>query len=129
MERKVRDRDEELRAKGRLLEEVQDELIALNLQVNVAEQQRAALKKENEELVARWMKRVGEEAEAMNRANGMGSVDSGGGGGATGGDVIASNTTAAKKVARRSATVPDVTPGSGRNDKKDKAAKSPDTGG
>ncbi|CAK7216505.1 autophagy protein 16, interacts with Atg12p-Atg5p [Sporothrix eucalyptigena] len=66
---KVRDRDEELREKSKLVEDVQDELIALNLQLNVAEQQRDKIKKENKDLVDRWMRRMGQEAEAMNLAN------------------------------------------------------------
>ncbi|CAK7242331.1 MAG: autophagy protein 16, interacts with Atg12p-Atg5p [Sporothrix thermara] len=66
---KVRDRDEELRGKSKLVEDVQDELIALNLQLNVAEQQRDKVKKENKDLVDRWMRRMGQEAEAMNLAN------------------------------------------------------------
>jgi hypothetical protein len=48
---------------------VQDELIALNLQLNIAEQQRDKIKKENKDLVDRWMRRMGQEAEAMNLAN------------------------------------------------------------
>ncbi|KAL1897100.1 autophagy protein 16, interacts with Atg12p-Atg5p [Sporothrix stenoceras] len=66
---KVRDRDEELRGKSKLVEDVQDELIALNLQLNIAEQQRDKIKKENKDLVDRWMRRMGQEAEAMNLAN------------------------------------------------------------
>ena len=66
---KVRDRDEELRGKSKLVENVQDELIALNLQLNMAEQQKAKVQAENKELVDRWMTRMGQEAEAMNLAN------------------------------------------------------------
>ncbi len=88
---KVRDRDEELRGKSKLVEvfviplltlcrengaadesamqDVQDELIALNLQLNVAEKQRAEVQAENKELIARWMQRKTQEAEAMNMAN------------------------------------------------------------
>ncbi|CAK7265572.1 autophagy protein 16, interacts with Atg12p-Atg5p [Sporothrix epigloea] len=66
---KVRDRDEELRGKSKLVENVHDELIALNLQLNIAEQQRDKIKKENKDLVERWMRRMGQEAEAMNLAN------------------------------------------------------------
>ncbi|CAK7210632.1 autophagy protein 16, interacts with Atg12p-Atg5p [Sporothrix curviconia] len=66
---KVRDRDEELHGKSKLVEDVQDELIALNLQLNIAEQQRDKIKKENKDLVDRWMRRMGQEAEAMNLAN------------------------------------------------------------
>ena len=66
---KVGDRDAELRGKAKLVEDVQDELIALNLQLNIAEQQRDKVKKENKDLVDRWMQRMGQEAEAMNLAN------------------------------------------------------------
>lgn len=64
--RKVKDRDEELRGKTQLLVEVQDENMFLTLQLNVAEQKSASLKKENKELVDRWMARMGKEADAMN---------------------------------------------------------------
>ncbi|KAJ9136876.1 hypothetical protein NKR23_g9442 [Pleurostoma richardsiae] len=66
---KVRDRDEELRGKTKMLEDLQDEVLALNLQLNVAEQQRAKVQAENKQLIERWMARVGQEAEAMNLAN------------------------------------------------------------
>lgn len=51
------------------MQNVQDELIALNLQVNVTEQKIAKVQAENKQLVDRWMKRMGQEAEAMNLAN------------------------------------------------------------
>ena len=41
----------------------------MNLQLNVAEQQKAKVQAENKQLVDRWMKRMGQEAEAMNLAN------------------------------------------------------------
>lgn len=66
LERRLRDRDEELKGKSRLVEGVQDEMVGLNLQLNMAEQRAEKLKGENEELVRRWMKRMGEEAERMN---------------------------------------------------------------
>ncbi|KAL8417665.1 hypothetical protein RB594_001353 [Gaeumannomyces avenae] len=66
---KVRDRDEELRGKSKLVENVQDELLALTLQLNVTEQKKAKIEAENKELVERWMKRKGQEAEALNLAN------------------------------------------------------------
>lgn len=44
-------------------------MITLNLQVAMAEKERDKVKKENKELVDRWMKRMGQEAEAMNLAN------------------------------------------------------------
>ncbi|KIW64256.1 hypothetical protein PV04_09203 [Phialophora macrospora] len=63
---KVRDREEELRGKAKLIEDVQDENVTLNLQLNMAEEQSAKLKKENQELVDRWMARMGKEADRMN---------------------------------------------------------------
>lgn len=44
-------------------------MITLNLQMSVAEKERDKVKKENKELVDRWMKRMAQEAEAMNLAN------------------------------------------------------------
>lgn len=44
-------------------------MIALNLQLSMAEKERDRLKKENSELIDRWMKRMGQEADAMNLAN------------------------------------------------------------
>jgi len=66
---KVKDRDEELRGKAKLLEDVQDEMISLNLQLNMAEQRSKKLQKENKDLIDRWMTRMGQEADAMNDAS------------------------------------------------------------
>ncbi|KAL8951871.1 MAG: hypothetical protein Q9222_002177 [Ikaeria aurantiellina] len=82
---RLRDRDEELRAKAKLLEvrispsdcesitkvpqAVHDETVSLTLQLNMAENQSEKLKKENEDLVQRWMARMGQEADAMNAAS------------------------------------------------------------
>jgi len=66
---KLRDREHELREKRKLVENVQDEMITMNLQMTMAEQERDKVKKENKELVDRWMKRMAQEAEAMNLAN------------------------------------------------------------
>lgn len=66
LERKVKDRDEEIWGKGRLVEEVQDEMVALNLQLNMAEQRVEKLKAENEELTRRWMEKMEREAKEMN---------------------------------------------------------------
>jgi chromosome segregation ATPase len=63
---KLRDREEELRGKAKLIENVQDENVTLNLQLNMAEERAAKLKKENQELVDRWMARMGKEADRMN---------------------------------------------------------------
>ncbi|KFY74370.1 hypothetical protein V499_05596 [Pseudogymnoascus sp. VKM F-103] len=66
---KVKDRDEELRGKAQLLVQVQDENMSLDLQLNMAEQQTARLKRENKDLIDRWMARMGQEADAMNEAS------------------------------------------------------------
>ncbi|KAH7308156.1 autophagy-related protein 16 [Stachybotrys elegans] len=66
---RLKDREYELREKRKLLEQVQDEMITLNLQVSIAEKERDKVKKENKELVDRWMKRMAQEADAMNLAN------------------------------------------------------------
>lgn len=63
---RVRDRDEESRGKAKLLDNVQDEIVTLNLQLNLAEDEVKKLRKENKELVDRWMQRKGEEADKMN---------------------------------------------------------------
>ncbi|KAK3721458.1 autophagy protein 16, interacts with Atg12p-Atg5p [Vermiconidia calcicola] len=63
LERRLRDRDEELRGKTKLAEDAQDEMVAMGLQLNVAEEKSQRLTRENKELVERWMKRMGEEAE------------------------------------------------------------------
>ncbi|KAL2829975.1 autophagy protein 16 [Aspergillus cavernicola] len=65
---RLKDRDEELKGKAKLLEDFQDELATLNLQLNMAEERTDRLQKENKELVDRWMARMGKEADAMNDA-------------------------------------------------------------
>lgn len=50
-------------------QDLQDETISLNLQINVAEQKAAKLQKENKDLIDRWMARMGQEADALNRAS------------------------------------------------------------
>jgi len=63
---KLRDREEELRGKAKLLVNVQDENATLNLELNQAEQEVKRIKKENQELVDRWVARMGKEADKMN---------------------------------------------------------------
>ncbi|KAK4696802.1 hypothetical protein P7C71_g1178, partial [Lecanoromycetidae sp. Uapishka_2] len=63
---RLRDRDEELKGKTKLLEDVHDETVSLTLQLNMAEEQSQKLQHENKELVDRWMARMGREADAMN---------------------------------------------------------------
>lgn len=99
LQMKLQDRDEELRGKAKLLDvslpcespifprffcissclclslanfvqqDVQDELVSLNLQFNMAEDRSKKLERENRELVDRWMARMGKEADAMNDAS------------------------------------------------------------
>ncbi|KAJ9491056.1 hypothetical protein VN97_g2190 [Penicillium thymicola] len=66
---RLKDRDAELKGKAKLLEDFQDELATLNLQLNMAEERSTRLKNENQDLVDRWMARMGQEAEAMNDAS------------------------------------------------------------
>ncbi|KAJ5656353.1 hypothetical protein N7507_008303 [Penicillium longicatenatum] len=66
---RLKDRDEELRGKAKLLEDFQDEMATLNLQLNMADQKSNKLQHENQELVDRWMARMGLEADAMNDAS------------------------------------------------------------
>ncbi|KAL8944724.1 MAG: hypothetical protein Q9216_000293 [Gyalolechia sp. 2 TL-2023] len=69
---RIKDRDEELKGKAKLLEvwtNIHDETVSLTLQLNMAEDRAQKLKKENEDLVERWMKRMGIEADAMNEAS------------------------------------------------------------
>ncbi|KAL5002152.1 autophagy protein 16 [Aspergillus recurvatus] len=65
---RLKDRDEELREKAKLLEGFQDEIATFELQLNMAEERSNRLQKENQELVDRWMARMGQEADAMNDA-------------------------------------------------------------
>ncbi|KAI9859329.1 MAG: hypothetical protein M1824_003843 [Vezdaea acicularis] len=69
LQQRVKDRDEELRGKAKLLENVQDEMLSLNIQLNVAEQQSNKLKRDNKELVDRWMALKAKEADAMNKGS------------------------------------------------------------
>ncbi|KAL6244052.1 autophagy protein 16, interacts with Atg12p-Atg5p [Rhinocladiella similis] len=69
---KLRDKEEELRGKAKLIENVQDENVTLNLQLNMAEEQSDKLRRENKELVDRWMARMGKEADRMNEESKFG---------------------------------------------------------
>lgn len=52
-----------------VMQNVQDELASLNLQLNMAEDRSSKLQRENQELIDRWMARMGKEADAMNEAS------------------------------------------------------------
>ncbi|KAI0166149.1 autophagy-related protein 16 [Xylariaceae sp. FL1272] len=66
---KLRDRKEELDEKSELVKDVQDKNLALEIELNVLGQRVDKVQTENKELVDRWMKRMGHEADAMNRQN------------------------------------------------------------
>ncbi|KAG9563320.1 hypothetical protein KCU77_g7589, partial [Aureobasidium melanogenum] len=70
LERKLKDRDEELKQKKKLVEEVHDEMIALNVELNAVERDKEKLKNENAELVRRWMERMTTEVDRANREAG-----------------------------------------------------------
>ena len=69
LERRVRDRADELKGKGKFVEDVQDEMVALNLQLNMMEKENEKLKRENEDLTRRWMEKMEAEASRMNEGN------------------------------------------------------------
>lgn len=76
----MRDQASELRGKNDLLQRVQDDLVALEIERNMAEKSVARLKEENKDLVERWMARMAGEANAMNSRNERGGGGGGGGG-------------------------------------------------
>ena len=63
---KIKDREEELRGKAKLLVNVQDENATLNLELHQADEEVKRIKKENKDLVDRWVVRMGKEADKMN---------------------------------------------------------------
>ena len=70
LSRRLKDKDGELKEKARLVANVQDEMLGMEMQVNVAEERAKKLENDNAELVERWMQRMGNEADAMNRGSG-----------------------------------------------------------
>jgi chromosome segregation ATPase len=64
--RRLKDRDAEAREQRKLIERVQDEMIGLNLEKNMAEQKKELAEKELEELEGRLMEWKRKEAEKMN---------------------------------------------------------------
>ena len=65
----LKDRNEELKTKTKFASDLQDELMAMNIQVSVAERERDKARKERQELIDRWVKEKAAQAEKMNRAN------------------------------------------------------------
>ncbi|KAI2642709.1 autophagy-related protein 16 [Xylaria nigripes] len=66
---RVRDLNEELEEKKKFLKDVQDDNLTLNMELNMTTQKAAKVQAENKELVDRWMKRMGREADALNLQN------------------------------------------------------------
>lgn len=64
--RRLKDRDAEGREQRKLIERIQDEMVGLNLEKNMAEQKKEAAEKELEELEGRLMEWKRREAEKMN---------------------------------------------------------------
>jgi chromosome segregation ATPase len=64
--RKLKDRDAEAREQRKLIERIQDEMVGLNLEKNMAEQKKELAEKELEELEGRLMEWKRKEAEKMN---------------------------------------------------------------
>ncbi|KAL1920745.1 uncharacterized protein VTP21DRAFT_11380 [Calcarisporiella thermophila] len=58
-----------IREKNRLIQILQDEIAALQLELTKNEERLREVDKENKELIDRWMRRVSDEAEKMNQAN------------------------------------------------------------
>jgi len=67
LQRKLRDRTEEVRVQKKLTEEVQTEMISQNLELNMAEENLQRIRAENKDLIKRWMEKMGEEADEMNQ--------------------------------------------------------------
>ncbi|RYP78094.1 hypothetical protein DL771_000787 [Monosporascus sp. 5C6A] len=66
---RLKDRGEELAEKSKMVTRFQDDIVALTMELNLTEQKIQRVAAENKELVDRWMKRMGEEADAMNQQN------------------------------------------------------------
>ncbi|KAI0460513.1 autophagy-related protein 16 [Xylaria acuta] len=66
---RVRDLNEELEKKRKFLKDIQDDNLTLNMELNMTIQKAAKVQAENKELVDRWMKRIGHEADALNLQN------------------------------------------------------------
>lgn len=66
---RLKDRSDELVEKNKMVNRFQDDIVALTMELNLTEQKNTRVAAENKELVDRWMKRMGEEADAMNLQN------------------------------------------------------------
>ena len=71
---RIRDKEDELVQKGEHLRRVQDDILSLEIETTQAQRQKeeykkkaGELKRDNEDLVRRWMKRKEEEADSHNK--------------------------------------------------------------
>lgn len=69
LEQKLKSKEDDSKLNRKMIENLQDEIIALNIQLNIGEQAKMRLKSENEELISRWMALKKDEAEAMNNTS------------------------------------------------------------
>ncbi|CAZ83857.1 unnamed protein product [Tuber melanosporum] len=69
LERKNVDLESEGRDKSRVIQNLQDEMLTLTMELNVLADKEQATRKENEDLVQRWMDFAETRAEVMNRAS------------------------------------------------------------
>jgi chromosome segregation ATPase len=70
--RRLRDREDELREKAKLVQGAQDEMVSLGLALSMAEQKAERLEGENEELVRRWVEYKEGEVDRENKRRGWG---------------------------------------------------------
>ncbi|CAJ0833276.1 2295_t:CDS:2, partial [Entrophospora sp. SA101] len=66
---KVEDYVQVTREKDLLIQVLHDELAALQLELNKVDERMRSLENENSQLLQRWLKKMNEEAEIMNKAN------------------------------------------------------------
>lgn len=71
MKTKMRYNNEEAEAKNRNVQQILDEILALQIQLNLSEQKIEKLEEENRVLIDRWMAKVAGEADQMNQALGQ----------------------------------------------------------
>ncbi|KAI5840225.1 autophagy-related protein 16 [Morchella snyderi] len=69
LDRRTRDLEEEVRAKNKHIQELQDEILTLTMELNMLTKREEAVRKENKELVDRYMAEMAKKAESMNRAS------------------------------------------------------------
>ncbi|KAG0644822.1 autophagy-related protein 16 [Tuber brumale] len=69
LERRNVDLESEGREKSRAIQNLQDEMLTLTMELNVLADKEQATRKENEDLIQRWMDFAETRAEVMNRAS------------------------------------------------------------